>query len=144
MTTFNRTFLAIDYGERRIGIAKSDPMGMIPSALTTLEVSSQKDALEKIRKLIEEYQPDGLVFGYPLLRSGDKSEKCEQVDAFIAKVEAFYTKPIFRIDEYDSSKEAADIIHAHRKKTGKDKKILDRLAAVIILRRFLEEHDGVS
>lgn len=140
MTTYNRTFLAFDYGERRIGVAKSDPTGMIASALTTLEVSSQKDALAKIEALINEYDPDGLVFGYPLLKSGDKSEKCKAIDKFIKKIEQFYRKPIYRVDESYSSEEAATIIHAHNKKTGADKKRIDRLAAVIILQRFLEEN----
>ena len=140
MTEYNRTFLAFDYGERRIGVAKSDPTGMIASALTTLEVSSQKDALAKIEVLINEYEPDGLIFGYPLLKSGDKSEKCKAVDKFIKKVERFYDKPIYKIDESHSSTEAASIIHAHKKKTGADKKRIDRLAAVIILQRYLDEN----
>ena len=137
---YNRTFLAIDYGTRRIGIAKSDPMGIIASALTTLEVKSKKDALEKIAALIEEYEPNGLVFGYPLLKSGDKSDKCTEIDAFIELVREFYNGRIYQVDEHASSIEAADIIHAHGKRTGTDKKRIDRLAAVIILQRFLEEH----
>ena len=48
---YNRTFIAIDYGIRRIGLAKSDPTGMIASALATLEVKSQKDAIEKLVKI---------------------------------------------------------------------------------------------
>lgn len=137
---YNRTFLAIDYGNRRIGIAKSDPMGIIASALTTIEVKSQVDAVQKITKIIEEYQPDGIVFGYPLLKSGDKSDKCKEVDHFIEKISGVYKGKIYRVDEHASSQEAASIIHAHGKKTGTDKKRVDRLAAVVILNRFLEEH----
>ena len=68
---YDKTFIAIDYGERRIGVAKSDPMGIIASALTTLEVKSHTDALEKVKEIIDEYQPNGLVIGYPLLKSGE-------------------------------------------------------------------------
>lgn len=139
----NRTFLAIDYGERRIGLAKSDPTGMIASALDTLEVKSLRETMEKLQDLIQKYRPDGLVVGYPLLFSGDNSEKCKAVDDFIEKLKTIYSGPIYKTDEHMSSKEAADIVHAHGKKIGRDKKRIDRLAAVIILQRFLEENPKV-
>ena len=137
--SFNKTFIAIDYGERRIGLAKSDPMGVIASALETLEVRSMKAALEQLKEIIERFRPDGLVVGYPLLMSGDRSDKCDAVDGFIEKLRGFYDGPIHKVDEHYSSKEAEKIIHAHGKKTGQDKKRIDRLAAVIILQRFLDE-----
>jgi putative Holliday junction resolvase len=135
----DRTFLGIDYGERRIGVAKSDPTGLIASALTTLEVKSDAEALRALQSIITEYEPDGLVIGYPLLASGARSSKCEVVDKFIEKLRAFYAGPIHRVDERYSSVEAAGVIHAHGKKVGQDKRRLDRLAAVIILQRFLDE-----
>lgn len=139
MSEYNKTFLAFDYGTRRIGVAKSDPMGMIASALTTLEIKSQKDALKQISSVIDEYEPNGIIFGYPLLKSGDKSDKCFEIDKIVNKLKEKYTTPIHLVDELDTSNEAASIIHAHKKKTGKDKKIIDRLAAVLILERFLED-----
>ena len=139
---YNKTFLAFDYGERRIGVAKSDPTGLIASALLTLEVKSISDALVKIKSLISEYEPDGLVFGYPLLKSGDKSKKCDEVDRFIEKLSSFATIPVYKVDEYDTSTEAEKIIHAHNKKVGADKKRIDRLAAVLILERFLDEQSN--
>ena len=137
---YNRTFLGIDYGERRIGLAKSDPTGMIASALITIEAKSVKSALEQIAQIICETVPNGLVVGYPVLESGHKSAKCEEVDRFIVKLQKIYDGPIHRVDERYSSVEAVSIIHAHGKKAGKDKKRIDRLAAVIILQRFLDEH----
>ena len=134
----NRRFLSIDYGERRIGLAKSDPSGTIASALITIEVSSMVEAVKKIAEKIGEIEPDGIVIGYPLLMSGDKSEKCLVIDKFAEKLAEIYDRPIHKVDERWSSTEAADIIHAHGKKTGQDKGRIDRLAAVIILQRFLD------
>ncbi len=139
MTAYDRTFLAIDYGDRRIGLAKSDPTGLIASALTTLEVKSQRDALEQIGRFISDISPDGIVVGYPLMPSGDKSDKCRQVDRFVEELQSVYEGPIHKVDERYSTVEAADVIHAHGKRVGQDKKRLDRLAAVIILQRFLDE-----
>ncbi len=137
--SYDKTFLAIDYGERRVGIAKSDPTGLIASAVTTLEVKSETDALEKVRALVAEYEPNGLVVGYPLHVSGRPSDLSRQVDKFVEKLKTVFDGPIHKVDERYSSTEAADIVHAHGQRVGKDKKRLDRLAAVIILQRFLDE-----
>ncbi|MFH1372724.1 MAG: Holliday junction resolvase RuvX [bacterium] len=137
-SSYDRTYLGIDYGERRIGLAKSDPTGLIASALTTLEVTGDRDAVSKIGGVIEEYQPNGLVIGYPLSMSGEKSRKCEQVDRFVERLGRIFTGPIHKVDERLSSVEATRTIHAHGQKTGKDKKRIDRLAAVLILQRFLD------
>ncbi len=134
----NRTFLGIDYGDRRIGLAKSDPSGTIASALTTIEVSSMTDAVKKIAEKIREIKPDGIVVGYPLLVSDDKSDKCLAVDEFVEKLAEHYDRPIHKVEERWSSSEAIGVVHAHGKKAGRDKGRIDRLAAVIILQRFLD------
>ena len=140
MTNSNdRTCLAIDYGQRRIGLAKSDSGGMIASALDTLEVKSEAQALQKLAPLIEEHQPTILVIGYPLNADGSTNEACRKVDAFVDRLKTIFEGPIYKIDEYGTSEEAAGIIHAHGKQAGKKKKRIDRLAAVIILQRFLDE-----
>lgn len=139
MTSVDRTYLGIDYGRRRIGVAKSDPTGLIASAVTTLEVKSEAEAVNQLVGLIDEYAPAGLVIGYPLHISGDTSEKCIEIDRFLEKLSNHYRGPIYKEDERYSSTEAADIIHAHGQRTGKDKKRIDRLAAVIILQRFLDQ-----
>ena len=120
-------------------MAKSDPTGLIASALKTLEVTSMENAIAQIKKEIDEYEPNGIVVGYPLLPSGDRSKKCDIIDAFIEQLKAEYSGPIHKEDEIYSSGEAEKIIHAHGKRIGKDKKRIDRLAAVIILQRFLDE-----
>jgi len=140
MVDYDKTFLGIDYGERRIGLAKSDPTGLIASALKTLEVSSIENAVAQIKIEIDEYEPNGIVVGYPLLPSGDRSEKCDVVYAFIEQLKKIYSGPIHKEDEIYSSGEAEKVIHAHGKRLGKDKKRIDRLAAVIILQRFLDDN----
>ena len=134
----DKTVLAFDYGERRIGVAKCDPTGTIPSALETIETRSSREALARIERLLDKHQPAALVVGYPLLASGDRSAKCDSVDRFILRIKTLYSGPVYKVDEHDSSVEAAAIIHAHGQRIGKDKKRIDRLAAVVILQRFLD------
>ncbi len=137
--SLDKTILAVDYGRRRIGLAKSDPMGIIASALETLEVKSVDDGISKLTAVLEEYKPSTVVIGYPLHSSGDKSEMCEEIDAFIEKLKPFYDGPVYKVDEHGSSMEAKGLIHAHGKKVGKKKKRVDRLAAVVILQRYMNE-----
>jgi len=86
-----------------------------------------------------EHRPTAIVIGYPLNEDGSVGEACKQVDAFVGRLKKIYDGPIHKIDEYGTSEEAAGIIHAHGKRVGKKKQRVDRLAAVIILQRFLDE-----
>ena len=134
--------MSIDYGTRRIGLARSDPGGLIASALDTIEVKSNRQALERLKLLIEKEQPFAIVIGYPLNEDGSTNEACERVDRFVSKLEKVFTGPIYKVDEFGTSEEAAGIIHAHGQSVGKKKKKkkrVDRLAAVLILQRFLDE-----
>jgi len=140
----NRTYLAIDYGKRRVGLAKSDPSGLIASALETLEVKSNRDTLDRLSGFIAEHKPTALIIGYPLNEDGSTNDACENIDRFVEKLKNVYDGPIHKVDEYGTSEEAAGIIHAHGKRVGKKKKAkkrVDRLAAVIILQRFLDEQN---
>ena len=139
-----QTYLAIDYGTRRIGVAKSDPLGVIASALTTIEVRSRADAVTEVVKLLDEHQPGALIVGYPELPSGDPSDKCREIDDFINAVTRVRPVTVHRVDEQYTSQEAQAVIHAHGQRVGKDKRRVDRLAAVIILQRFLDEGGGGS
>jgi len=139
VTRSNCTYLAIDYGLRRIGLAKSDPSGLIASALETIEVRSVRDAIERLAAVVAEQKPDALVIGYPLNDDGSPNEACARVDQFIEKLKSQFAGPIHKVDEFGTSEEAAGIIHAHGKRAGKNKQRIDRLAAVLILQRFLDE-----
>jgi len=95
------------------------------------------EAVKKVVEVIEKYEPNAVVIGYPLLASGEKSRKCLEVDEFVDKIADLYKGEIHKVDESWSSEEAQDVIHVHGKKAGKNKERLDRIAAVIILQRFL-------
>lgn len=137
---YNRTFLAIDYGKRRIGLAKSDPLGIIASALDTITINSRRDAVNQLLGIIEKYQPDAVVVGYPVLASGERSPMCAEIDDFVSELSTVWKGPVHRIDEDYSSSEAAELMQSQGKRAGRDKGKIDRMAALVILRRFLDEH----
>jgi putative Holliday junction resolvase len=136
----NKTFIGIDYGQRRIGLARSDPTGLIATAYKTIVYRSLRSAIIEIVNDIENLGAAGVVIGYPLSPSGGSAgERCRMVDDFIKRLKKEYKGPIYRIDERFSSAEAENVIHMHKKKVGRKKEIVDRMAAAIILQRFLDE-----
>lgn len=133
-------YIGIDYGERRIGLARSDPTGLIASAYKTIVFNSINKAIDEIIGDIKKSEAVGVVIGYPIsLTGGSAGERCRMVDEFISRLEKKYNGPIYKVDERFSSTEAEEIIHLHSKKIGRDKGKVDRIAAAIILQRFLDE-----
>jgi putative Holliday junction resolvase len=141
----DQVYIGIDFGRKRIGLARSDASGLIASAYKTITYKSIKKAVEEIIADIAEFKAIGLVIGYPVAPDGGEAgESCRMVDDFIERLRKLYDRPIYKIDERDSSTEAENIIHRHQKKVGRDKGRLDRMAAAIILQRFLDERKASS
>lgn len=138
---FNRAFLAIDYGTRRIGLAKSDPMGMIASPIRAITVTSRSDAVAQVAALLADMSPDGLVIGYPLHESGETSDMCRSIDLFLGELQqAGWTGPIFRIDEFATSEIAREQLTPLKPKNRtRSSGRIDTMAAVILLRQFLDQ-----
>jgi len=125
---------------RRIGLAKSDPTGMIATAYRTITYNSIKKAIDEIIADTKEFYIGGIIIGYPIsLSGGSKGERCRMVDDFIARLQKKWDGTIYKIDERFSSSEAEQMIHKHGKKIGRKKERVDRMAAAIILQRFLDE-----
>lgn len=135
-----KIYLGIDFGLRRIGLAKSDPTGLIASAYKTITYKSLNKALDEIVLEIETNEIDAVVVGYPVAPDGgNEGERCRMVDDFVERLKNKYDGEIILADERDSTNEAERMIHAHDKKVGQDKARLDRIAAAVILQRFLDE-----
>jgi putative holliday junction resolvase len=131
--------LAIDYGERRIGLALSDPMRIIASGLTTLEIKSDNEAVEKIKSIITEHEIVEIVLGNPLDKSGAEGAKTAKVRAFAEKLQKAVSPSIILWDERMSSVTAQKmLIETESKKKRRTKEKIDELAAVVILRHYLD------
>ncbi len=140
-----QVYIGVDFGRKRIGLARSDASGLIASAYKTITYKSIKKAVEEIIADVAEYEAIGLIVGYPVAPDGGEAgESCRMVDDFIERLKKLSDKPIYKVDERDSSAEAESIIHRHQKKAGRDKARLDRMAAAIILQRFLDERKAAS
>lgn len=132
--------LALDYGERRIGVALSDPTRTIASPLTTLaRRAGKRPPWPEIRRLIEEHEVAEVVVGLPLALSGEEGEWAREVRDFGAEVERRTGLPVHFVDERLSSVQAQRAVRGIglKKSAREEKERIDAAAAAVILQSYL-------
>ena len=127
--------LGIDYGQKRIGIAISDPLRLIAYPLETVE---RKRIEDSIRRILEKYSIEYVVIGYPLRTDGKLGEREEEVKSFAEKIKEKFNINIKLWDERYTTIEAERIIRDIGKKPSRDKGRVDRVAASLILQSYLD------
>lgn len=132
--------LAIDFGLKRTGIAVTDPLKIIASALTTVPTT---EALAFIQNYCQEEEVEYFVLGLPLHADGNPAQIAPQADAFAERLQKLFPeKKIFRQDERNSSNDAKKIIlqSGVKKQKRRDKSLVDMIAAALILEQHMEEN----
>lgn len=130
--------LAIDYGKKRIGLAVTDPLGIIATALETV---SSTDLLSYLKTYTQREVVDEFVIGMPKTLKNEDSEIAPLVRKFIQELKnSFPEKPIHEVDERFTSRMAQRtmIEGGMKKKDRQEKGNVDKISAVIILQSFLE------
>ncbi len=130
--------LAVDYGDRKVGLAVSDPLKIIAGPLDTLRITRPEEAVEKVTALVQEQDAEAVVVGYPWSLKGEKSAQTLKVDAFIESLRERISCPIIPWDESFSSERAKKILIAKGIRTGHNKTKVDEMAARIILQEYLD------
>ena len=128
--------LGLDFGERRIGLALSDPLGIIAKPLTVIDIKKTKDYFSKISEIINNNDVSSVVVGLPLTLKGMHSKQTETVLSFIDQLKNKINLPVITIDERLSSLAAEKSLIHQGVKTGHNKALIDETAAAI----FLQEH----
>ena len=129
--------LAIDYGTKRCGIAVTDELKLIASALATVETPQLLDFLQKY---CQSESVERIIVGLPKQVSGELSESEQAIAPFIEKLQEKLPKiPVSRYDERFTSKIASHILveSGPKKKKRQDKALLDRISATLILQDYL-------
>jgi putative Holliday junction resolvase len=129
--------LGLDYGSKRIGVAICDELGITAYGVSTIIRRNRKQVIEALEKLITQYDVKKIVIGYPIRLDGTRGIQCEKVDKFSGLIEAAFSLPLIKWDETLTTKEAEDILFWANVRRGKRKKVVDQLAATLILRGYL-------
>lgn len=130
--------LAIDFGQKRVGLAVTDELRIVATALTTVH---SKDVIEYLKAYVVNEKVDCFVVGYPLTMQNILSESARFTEPFVKHLQKTFPHiPVERMDERFTSKMAAAAIlqSGARKKVRRDKALVDRVSAVLILQSYLE------
>jgi putative Holliday junction resolvase len=128
--------IALDIGAKRIGVARTDILQISLNAVGTYHVNEFMDALAT---LLKEGPIEALIVGWPL-NDGEEGKATERVQNWINRIQKIYpTIPIIKEDESNTSVEAKEIQFqvGMGKKKRQEKATVDRIAAVLILKRYL-------
>ena len=132
-------FLALDVGSKRIGVAVSDELGLTAQPVLTLERRrSPREDLRSLARLARRFAVAGIVVGNPLHLSGDLSPQAAKIQAFAAALGELTSLPVHLWDERLTSREAHQILYEAGHDRKDHKRVVDQVAATLILQSFLD------
>ena len=136
-------YLGLDIGNRRIGVAVSDELGLTAQPVLTLARRSSprtisREDLRSLARLCRRFGVVGIVVGNPKHLSGESSPQATKTQAFAAELGELTGLPIHLWDERLTSREAHQILYEAGHARQEHRKVVDQVAAVLILQGFLE------
>jgi putative Holliday junction resolvase len=131
--------MALDVGDKRIGVALSDPLQILASPLQTINRTSDEYALLEITNLVNKHEVEKLIIGMPYSLDGTIGPQAEKVLLFKAKIAAQLNIDLVLQDERLSSVTADQKLKETRKKSTRFKERIDAAAAAVILQSYLDE-----
>ena len=133
-------YLALDVGSRRIGVAVSDELGLTAQPVLTLERRRNlREDLRSLARLCRRYDVAGIVVGNPLSLDGETTAQAAKAHAFAAELGELSKLPIHLWDERLTSQEAHQILYEAGHARQSHRRLVDQVAATLILQSFLED-----
>lgn len=129
--------MAIDYGDAHTGIAVSDPTGTLAGFTTTVDAYRPEAVAERIAKLAREHGAEELVLGHPVNMDGTLGPRSEKARAMKRLLEERTGLPVVLWDERRTTIDAHQILMNNGKNAKKRKKVVDAVAASLILEGYL-------
>ena len=130
--------MALDVGSKRIGVALSDPLKITAQGLQTFQRTTLEEDIKGLWQLIDEHEVTQLVVGLPKNMDGSIGFKAEEVQQFIADLTAERKIEVIWIDERLTTVSAERVLLEADVSRAKRKKVIDKMAAVVILQSYLD------
>jgi putative Holliday junction resolvase len=131
--------LGLDVGKKRIGVAGSDGTGLIATGLFTLERRSFQEDVARLQALATERRVQILVVGLPYSLDGTLGPQAQHVQRFAQRLANALNLPVEYVDERLTSFQAEQLILQEGRSPSRDKGLIDRKAAAIILQQWLDD-----
>ena len=136
--------LGLDYGSKTVGVAVTDSLGLTAQPLETIfrkEEDKLRRTLARLQELCREYEAERIVVGLPLNMDDSEGERAKKAREFGEKLKARTGLPLEFEDERLTTLEAEEILREAKIPAGERKKYLDKMAASLILRSWLEKEE---
>ncbi len=132
--------LGIDYGDARVGLAITDPLGYTAQGLETVHhQGNDKIVLKRLEEILKLYEIDTIAIGMPINMNGTKTDRAEITEKFIHKLQCKFNKvSIVRIDERLTTVEAHKTMNFLNINKYKKRDIVDTISAVYILESYMK------
>ena len=135
--------LGLDVGDRRIGVALSDPLGLTTQRLTVLERQGLAKDAERMAALVVQHEVEQIVVGLPLTLRGSRGIQAGKVEAFVDALRRRLAVPIELLDERLTTVQGARALREVGTSRRRQKQAIDQVAAQLILQQFLDaRHAG--
>lgn len=135
-------YLGLDLGTRTLGLAISDPLGIIATSYKILRHDEDYDSLlPMLKEEIEKNHIEVLVLGFPKNMNNSVGERGEIALAFKEKLEEEFQLPVYMQDERLTTRQAESLLISNDTSRKKRKKVIDSLAATIILQSYLDRKE---
>jgi len=131
-------YLALDLGDRRIGVAISDTLGMLARPLEVFKRTSRVADFAHVGHLVTQHQVDAIIAGLPISMDGSEGRQAAWVRNYSAALTETLSIPLHLWDERLTTEEAISIMRAQGKSPTKD--WIDAVAAAVILQSYLDNH----
>jgi len=131
--------LGLDIGDKRIGVALSDPQGILASPLTIISCKDERLDIEAITNIISQNQVEQIIVGLPRSMDGSIGKQAEKVKAFTQKLCEHTDVPVQFRDERLTTVSAKRLRQAVNRKKPREKVRHDAMAAALILQGYLDE-----
>ena len=136
--------LALDVGQKRIGLAVSDELGITAQGLDTFERTRIRDDLNGLKQIARQWNVGCLLVGRPLHMSGSDSRQSEYTREFAERLSRHLELPVVFLDERLTSAEAERMLREAGASLDERKKAVDRLAAVLLLESYLARQSAAD
>jgi putative holliday junction resolvase len=130
--------LALDVGQKRIGVAVSDPLGITAQGAGVITRKNIDEDINEVRKYVDEYKAGSIVVGMPINMDGTKGDSAKKVTEFVEAVSSGLNIPVATYDERLSTKESEKFLISSDVSRRKRKGVIDKIAAQLILESYLE------
>lgn len=135
-------YLGLDLGTKTLGLSLSDPLGMIATSYKILKHDEDYDSLiPLLKEEVEKNKIEAFVLGFPKNMNNSVGERGNIALAFKEKLECEFSLPVYMQDERLTTRQAENILISNDTSRKKRKKVIDSLAATIILQSYLDRKE---